>query len=130
VIGFDALVVGDSLVPAGEGSHLIGDCSGMAMSFDADGALIDWAIGVGSNDGGGPRGQLVDLYGEGQLGSRAFTQENPFQVGDRVVYFGNMPRQGEGPLEHNWKIATAGISIDAGGDPNEEGKNRNAWPAS
>lgn len=124
-VGYETIV--STEVAAGDlGSDLIGDCSGMAMSFDGDGELLDWALGIGSNNGGGPRGQLVDLHGDGQVGSRAFTQENPFQVGDTVVYVGNLPQQGQGPLEHNWRISTAGISVDKGGDPNEDGKNRNA----
>lgn len=116
----------DLVITLDEGSDLLGDCSGMAMSFNTDGELEDWAVGVGSNDGGGGTGQLVDVYGEGEVGTRAFTQDNPFKVGDRVIYFGRLPTDGEGPLEHNWAISTAGISLDSGGDPNEGGKNRNA----
>jgi len=116
----------DQVANQGGDSKLLFDCSGMAMSFDDDGNMKDWAVGVGSNDGGGPNGQLVDVFGEGQVGSRAFTKDNPFQVYDRVVYFGRLPSEGEGPLEHNWTISTAGVSLDSGGDPNPNGKNRNA----
>lgn len=114
-------------VDVGDGSELLGDCGGMAMSFDSDGAMLDWAIGVPSREGGGPTGQLVDVYGDGE-GERAFTSSNPFEVDDLVVYVGTMPADPgrDGPLEHNWSIKTAGISIDSGGDPNENGKNRNA----
>lgn len=116
----------DLITTLDEGSDLHGDCSGMAMSFDNDGNLVDWAVGVGSNEGGGGTGQLIDIHGEGEVGTRAFTQDNPFKVGDRVVYFGRLPTEGDGPAEHNWAIRTAGISLDSGGDPNEGGKNRNA----
>ena len=37
-----------------------------------------------------------------------------------------MPRDGDGPLDHEWSIKTSGISLDSGGDPNPNGKNRNA----
>ncbi len=111
---------------ADSSSKLLGDCSGMAMSFDGDGVMHDWAIGVPSNEGGGPTGQLIDVHGEGEVGTRAFTKSNPFKVHDLVVYFGRLPASGEGPIEHNWSIETAGISIDQGGDPNPNGKNRNA----
>ncbi len=117
--GLNTIVENDS------GSELVGNCGGMAMSFDADGAMIDWALGIPSAEGGGPSGQLVDIFGDG-FGERAFTAANPFQVEDLVIYFGTLPRDGEGPIEHNWTIKTQGISLDSGGDPNPRGKNRNA----
>ncbi len=116
----------DTIVEITDDSVLTGDCSGFAMSFDEDGELKDMAIALGSRDGGGPNGQLIDLFGEGQVGSRAFTKSNPFQVYERVLYFGTLPRTGEGALEHNWEIKTSGISLDKGGDPNPQGKNRNS----
>ena len=95
------------------------------MSFDSDGKLIDLAVGVPSEEGGGPNGQLLDGFGD-DFGKRAFTSDNPFEVEDLVVYIGTLPRSGEGAIEHDWTIKTAGISIDEGGDPNPNGKNRNA----
>ncbi len=115
----------DTIVANTGGSDLLGDCGGLAMSFDGDGQLIDLAIGIPSNEGGGPAGQLIDGFGE-NVGERAFTTDNPFIVDDRVVYIGTLPRTGDGAREHNWTIKTAGISIDKGGDPNDNGKNRNA----
>jgi hypothetical protein len=115
----------DTEVAIDDGSELLGDCGGMAMSFDADGVLIDLAVGVPSREGGGPSGQLLDTFGDG-AGERAFTSSNPFEVDDLVIYVGTLPSEGDGPLEHNWTIKTAGISIDSGGDPNTAGKNRNA----
>ena len=43
-----------------------------------------------------------------------------------MQYFGFSPREGDGPENHTWWIKTSGISIDQGGDPNPELKNRNA----
>lgn len=115
----------DTIVENTEGSELRGDCGGLAMSFDGDGQMIDMAVGIPSREGGGPDGQLIDAFGD-NFGDRAFTTDNPFIVDDTVVYIGTLPRNGDGALEHNWTIKTAGISIDKGGDPNENGKNRNA----
>ncbi len=115
----------DTVVEADKGSKLIGDCGGLALSYDGDGKLIDVAVGVPSNEGGGPNGAVVDIYGSG-FGKRAFTSGNPFEVDATVVYIGTLPRDGDGPREHNWTIKTSGISLDKGGDPNANGKNRNA----
>ncbi|MEM9517603.1 MAG: hypothetical protein AAGA42_22345, partial [Actinomycetota bacterium] len=108
------------------GSELTGDCSGMAMSYDSDGQMVDWAVGIGSNEGGGPDGQLIDMYPADDVGKRAFTKDNPFLVKSRVVYAGALPREGDGARDHNWSISTAGISLDSGGDDNPDGNNRNA----
>lgn len=117
-------------VSAGTGSTLLYDCGGMAASFDSNGDMVDWAIGIGSSEGGGPTGQLVDLYPEEDLYQRAFTRSNPFFVVDTVVYFGRMPGEGEGARNHVWYIRTAGISLDEGGDDNPDGNNRNAGEVS
>lgn len=111
--------------PGASGSSLVGHCGGMAMSFAEDGSLIDMAVGVPSTEGGGPTGQLVDVFGDGAQ-TRAFTTDNPFEVDDLVVYVGTLPAEGDGPREHDWSISTAGISVDSGGDPNDGLKNRNA----
>lgn len=120
----DGLGIGTVLADDG-GSKLLYDCSGMAMSFDDDGNMVDWAFGIGSGAGGGPRGSLIDLYPPSDTGQRAFTKSNPFLVKDQVVYFGQLPKSDEGPKDHTWHISTAGISLDEGGDDNPDGNNRN-----
>lgn len=102
----------------GDGSELTGPCGGYAYSYDGDGNLIDAAMDLGDD---GPPVDLLD-------GGQAFTSGNPFEVDTRgvVTYFGFSPRSGDGPLDHRWEIVTSGISIDSGGDPNPEAKNRNA----
>jgi hypothetical protein len=109
-----------------DGSKLLYDCGGMAISYDESGAMVDWAIGIGSNEGGGPNGQLIDLFPLDPSLPRAFTKSNPFLVKDRVVYFGRMPGDGDGANNHMWYIRTAGISLDEGGDDNPDLNNRNA----
>ena len=42
-----------------------------------------------------------------------------------MLYYGFSPRDGDGPHEHHWTIKTSGVSVDDGGDPNPQGKNRN-----
>lgn len=113
-----------------EKSWLLHDCSGMAWSYDSDGDPVDAAIGVGSREGGGPTGQLWDIYPADDFGKRAFTKDNPFVVKDRVVYFGRMPSEGDGARNHTWDLSTAGISIDEGGDDNPDLDNRNAGEVS
>jgi len=105
----------------GDGSKLTGVCGGFAYSFDADGLLLDAAFDAG--DANPP----VDIGGNG-IGTQAFTASNPFEVDTDglVMYFGFMPRKGDGPLDHRWEIKTQGISLDKGGDPNPRLKNRNA----
>lgn len=99
-------------------SKLVGPCGGFAHSYGENGDLIDSAIDLG--DGSPP----IDLLDGGQ----AFTSSNPFKVDTRgvVTYYGFMPRVGEGPMDHNWSIDTAGVSFDSGGHPNDAGHNRNA----
>ena len=127
--------VGDSVaasgatteVSIGGSSKLQGQCAGAAISYDADGNVIDAAYGIG----GAGNGLLVDAHG-GDAGSRAFTEGNPFEVraDGLVVYYGYLPfTGGDGPLDHRWEIVTAGISLDSGGDPNPQLKNRNAGVA-
>jgi hypothetical protein len=113
-------------VDSDDASTLLFDCGGMAVSYDSDGNMVDWAIGVGSSEGGGPNGQLVDIYPSSDIGNRAFTKSNPFIVKDTVIYFGRMPSEGDGARNHTWYIQTAGISIDEGGDDNPDLNNRNA----
>ena len=102
----------------GDGSQLTGLCGGFAYSYDKNGDLLDAAIDLG--DGDAP----VDLL----EGTQAFTSGNPFKVDPRgvVVYYGFSPESGDGPEDHRWYIKTSGISLDKGGDPNPQLKNRNA----
>ena len=102
----------------GTGSSLTGSCGGYAYSFDADGMLIDAAMDTG---GGDPPIDVLD-------GVQAFTAANPFKVDTRglVQYFGFFPRDGDGPEDHRWFIKTSGVSLDSGGDPNPQLKNRNS----
>ncbi len=102
----------------GDGSQLTGLCGGFAYSYDRDGRLLDAVADLGDD---GPPIDLLD-------GDQAFTASNRFKVdtGGLVTYYGFMPRDGEGPLDHRWTISTAGVSVDSGGDPNTNGNNRNA----
>ncbi len=119
-------LINDITAELDDGSTLLYDCGGMAISYDSDGSMVDWALGIGSSEGGGPTGQLIDLYPPSDVGERAFTKSNPFVVKDTVVYFGRMPGQGDGARNHTWSISTGPISLDEGGDDNPDGNNRNA----
>lgn len=105
----------------GDGSKLTGVCGGWAYSYDSHGSLLDAAFDAGDSN------PPIDIGGDG-LGTQAFTASNPFEVDTNgvVLYFGFMPRKGDGPLDHRWEIKTQGISLDKGGDPNPRLKNRNA----
>lgn len=109
--------------PDGESSFLTGQCLGMAMSFDDEDRLIDIAADL--NEAGAP----IDLL-ESEPGSlvQAFTKSNPFRVhvDGFVAYVGKLGETGQGPDDHRWKIETFGVELDSGGDPNPNGKNRNA----
>lgn len=102
----------------GDGSTLTGMCGGWAYSYDKNGDRLDAAADMGD---GSPPVDLLD-------GTQAFTSSNPFRVDPRgvVVYYGFSPESGDGPLNHSWYIKTSGISLDKGGDPNTNLKNRNA----
>lgn len=104
----------------GTGSALTGVCGGWAYSYDSNGDLLDAAFDAGDD------GPPVDIGGRG-IGTQAFTSSNPFEVdtGGIVMYFGFMPLEGAGPLNHRWEIKTQGISLDKGGDPNANRNNRN-----
>ena len=122
---FMALVeaTGDDTIVSefGDGSGLTGPCGGFAYSYDKDGDVIDGAFDAGTD------APPIDIAGD-NIGSQAFTAANRFQVDSEgvVTYFGFMPLEGEGPLNHDWQITTEGISLDRGGDPNSLGKNRNS----
>lgn len=102
----------------GDGSQLTGLCGGYAYSYDKNGELIDATVDIGDD---GPPIDLID-------GGQAFTSSNPFKVDTRgvVTYFGFSPQSGDGPLNHSWFVKTSGISLDKGGDPNTNLKNRNS----
>ena len=101
----------------GGGSRLTGPCGGFAYSYDDAGFLLDAAADLGDAS---PPIDLID-------GGQAFTDDNPFKVDTSgvVLYYGFSPRDGDGPHEHHWTIKTSGVSVDDGGDPNPQGKNRN-----
>lgn len=108
----------------GGGSSLTGPCMGVAMSFDGDGEVIDAAADFD------PAGAPVDLL-ESTPGNlvRAFDRDNPFKVDVNgfVAYTGVAGTAGNGPRNHSWSISTfGGVELDSGGDPNVDGKNRNA----
>ena len=107
-----------SVVAFGDGSELSGPCGGWAYSYDKNGELLDAAMDAGD---GSPPFDIVD-------GTQAFTAANPFRVDPRgiVQYFGFAPQVGDGPRDHSWFIKTSGISLDKGGDPNPQLKNRNS----
>lgn len=112
---------------AGSGSALSGPCYGMAWSYDSDGQPLDRAADWSFVN------PPVDLYGDGE-GEFAFTSDNPFEVDVNgfVIYTGvaNGLEPGSGPREHDWflqiKLFGNGTNVDAGGDPNNSGENRNA----
>lgn len=112
-----------SVADFGDGSQLTGPCGGHALSYNADGELIDAAFDAG--DDGPPIDIMAASEGEA---AQAFTSSNPFRVdtGGVVAYFGFYPREGDGPRDHIWEIVTEGLSLDSGGDPNSNGNNRNA----
>lgn len=110
--------------PDGDSSKLEGECVGMAMSFDADGRLLDIAADLD------PDGAPIDMIESRAEGSavQAFTRDNPFQVDvdGFVAYVGKAGEPGAGPRNHSWSIESFGVALDSGGDPNTDGKNRNA----
>lgn len=112
---------------AGSGSALSGPCMGMAWSYDENGDPLDQAADWSFQNA------PVDLFGGG-AGDQAFTSDNPFQVDANgfVIYTGVAGglEPGSGPQQHDWfiqiKLFGTGTNLDAGGDPNSTGENRNA----
>ena len=102
----------------GGGSKLTGPCGGFAFSFDDEGNLIDAAYDLG--DDAPPQDMLN--------GGQAFTSGNPFTIDTdgKVTYIGFAPQSGAGPMNHTYNLKVAGVEVDSGGDPNTNGKNRNA----
>jgi len=116
---FDRLVatVGPPAEVSGS-SSLTGPCGGFAYSYDEDGVLIDAAMDAGDD------APPIDVFEGGQ----AFTSDNPFllDADGQVLYYGFAPRTGDGPQDHTYSLAVAGITVADGGDPNPNLKNRNA----
>lgn len=112
---------------AGSGSSLSGPCMGMAWSYDENGDPLDQAADWSFANA------PIDLYGGG-INEQAFTSDNPFEVDSNgfVIYTGVAGglEPGSGPMEHDWflqiKLFGTGTNLDAGGDPNSSGENRNA----
>jgi hypothetical protein len=126
-LGLVAAARGDQGLIGGSGSTLRGPCMGMAWSYDADGEPLDVAWDW---DRSGPP---IGLDGDGNVVQK-FDSADPFDVhvDGAVIYTGVAGglTDGSGPLEHDWFIQLkflgfAGTNIDAGGDPNENGENRN-----
>ena len=96
------LLTGDDAIVSefGDGSTLTGPCGGFAYSYDKDGLLIDGAMDAGTID------PPIDIAGA-NIGRQAFTSANRFQVDSEgvVTYFGFMPREGDGPFNHDWEIS-------------------------
>ncbi|MFT5204146.1 MAG: hypothetical protein ACI9C1_003553 [Candidatus Aldehydirespiratoraceae bacterium] len=124
---------GDMGLTGGSGSELRGPCMGMAWSYDADGQPLDvaWDFDID----GPPIGFKDNPDPDDELPLEPiFNSENPFavHVDGAVIYTGlagGVP-DGTGPLKHDWFIELnflgfAGVNIDAGGDPNDSGENRN-----
>jgi hypothetical protein len=101
--------------PSGDGSELSGPCMGITMSFGSDGELIDMAADF---DEGSPPVDLID-------GGQAFTADNPYEVDvdGYVAYAGSAE---PAPINHTWAIRVQGLSLDSGGDDNEDEEDRNA----
>jgi hypothetical protein len=97
------------------GSSLTGACKGVAISYDADGMSVDAMFNRGGDE------PPLDIYGNQKM-----TRSNPFLVDTRgvLVYFGST--QPDTFLDHRWFLMAGGLFKDQGGDPNQQGKNRNA----
>ena len=112
-------------LPAGSGSELTGPCMGIAASVGpADGGGFEVIDIAADFDDPGPPIDLMAPYDSGGY-AQAFTSDNPFEVhvDGFVIYAG---RADPAPINHSWEIRTQGLSLDSGGDPNPNAKNRNA----
>ena len=127
-LGQIAAAGGDLGLIAGSGSALKGPCMGQAWSYDSDGQPIDMAFDFNREF---PPMSFTD---DGSL-EQAFTADNPFRVdvNGAVIFTGVAGgfADGSGPIEHDWFInmnffGFGGTNVDAGGDPNTSGENRNA----
>jgi hypothetical protein len=103
-------------------SSLTGPCQGIAISFDEDGEVIDFAADF---DDAAPPIDLLESEVSSGSATQAFTASNPFEVhvNGYVLYAG---RAQPAPIDHTWEIRTLAVSIDSGGDPNRAAEDRNA----
>lgn len=137
---------GDDFDFSDTGSSLTGPCGGIAISYDADGVLIDAALDVGGDD------PPIDFFDDDALqstGRQAFTKDNPYKVDSQgtVAYFGftgslsadipiSDPATSGDPFGdalaetpffwHLWDFTVQGIALDDGGDDNPQAEARNA----
>ncbi|MEM9521133.1 MAG: hypothetical protein AAGA37_17570 [Actinomycetota bacterium] len=127
-LGQIAAAGGDLGLFAGDESALTGPCMGQAWSYDSDGQPLDMAFDFSRN------AAPVSFADDGTL-VQAFTADNPFRVdvNGAVIFTGVAGgfTDGTGPVEHDWFIKMnffgfGGTNVDAGGDPNTNGENRNA----
>lgn len=102
--------------PSSSDTSLNAGCSAMVMSFDAQGNMIDWALGAGTDHGADSGGLLVDLFPQSATGANAFTKENPFVVGDRMVLIGDLDPGISGSTEHAvaWSVTSAAVPFGNG----------------
>jgi hypothetical protein len=103
--------------PVSGSSSLTGVCGGVAFSYDSDGNLIDAAYDAGDD---APPIDLID-------GGQAFTSDNRYKVDTNgtVNYFGFAPRSGDGPMDYDYELKVAGITVASEFEPNSAGNNRN-----
>ena len=127
-LGQIAAAGGDLGLIAGSGSALKGPCMGQAWSYDSDGQPLDMAFDFN-------REQPPMSFAEDGTLEQAFTADNPFRVdvNGAVIFTGLAGgfNNGTGPMGHDWFIRMnffgfGGTNVDAGGDPNTNGENRNA----
>ena len=117
-------VVSEDL-PGGSGSELTGPCQGIAASLGpSEGGGYEVIDIAADFDDAAPPIDLMEPVGSDGY-AQAFTSGNPFivHVDGFVVYAGQADPP---PIDHDWEIRTFGLSLDQGGDPNPNGKNRNA----
>jgi hypothetical protein len=100
-----------------DSSSLTGPCGGVAFSYDSDNQLIDAAYDAGD---GAPPVDLID-------GGQAFTSGNRFKVDTNgtVSYYGFAPRSGDGPMNYDYDLQAAGITVASEFEENSSGNNRN-----
>ncbi len=122
---------GDKGLIGGSGSTLRGPCMGQAWSYDSDGQPLDVAWDW---DRDGPPIGRADVAAPDSAAEQSFTSARPFKVhvDGAVIYTGVAGglSVGSGPIDHDWFIQLkflgfAATNIDAGGDPNSNGENRN-----
>lgn len=98
-----------------------GECSSILLSFDGSGNLIDAALTVGSDHGGGSAGVALDLFPQDVTGAAAFTSANPFVVADKVLVIGQSgPATNTGvgasttAQQQGWELSSAELVLADG----------------